>query len=84
MSASGCNKSKVVKHKLEDQDDTGLAPNADAAYASPAATTGAADAATPATPPDGSAEPHQAGKSLLRPPALRPWAWAERGGGVGW
>ncbi len=62
MGASGCNKSKVVKRKLEDQDDTGLAPDADAAYASPAAAAGAADAATPATLPDGSTEPHQAGK----------------------
>ena len=84
VGASGCNKSKVVKRKFEDQDDTGLAPNADAAYASPAATTGAADAATPATPPDGSAEQHQAGTSLLRPPALRPRARAERGGREGW
>ncbi len=31
VSASGCNKSKVVKRKLEDQDDTRLAPDADAA-----------------------------------------------------
>ena len=92
MSASGCNKSKVVnqvKCKFEDQDDTGLAPDADAAYAStaaaaayasPAAAAAAADAATPVTPPDGGAEPHQAGTSLLRPPALQPRAGAARGG----
>ena len=84
MCASGCNKSKVVKRKFEDQDDTRLAPDADAAYASTAAAAAAADAATPATAPDGGAEPHQAGKSLLRPPALRPRARAERGGREGW
>ncbi len=57
VSASGCNKSKVVKsksgiikRKFEDQDDTRLAPEADAAYACTAAPTGAADAATPASP----------------------------------
>ena len=84
VSASGCTKSKVVKRKFEDQDDTGLAPDADAAYASPAAAAGAADAATPATPPDGGAEPHQAGKSLLLPPALLPRAGTARGGREGW
>jgi hypothetical protein len=78
VSASGCNKSKVVKRKFEDQDDTGLAPDADAAYASTAAAAAAADAATPATPPDGGAEPHQAGKSLLRPRGPSP---AAKGGG---
>ncbi len=87
MSASGCTKSKVVKHKFEDQDDTRLAPDADAdaAYASTAAGAGAADAATPATPPDagGGAEPHPARKGLLRPPALRPRAGAARGGREG-
>ena len=80
VGASGCNKSKVVKRKFEDQDDTGLAPDADAAYASTAAAAGATDAATPATPPDGGAEPQPAGKSLLRPPALQPRAGAARGG----
>ena len=83
MSASGCNKSKVVRRKLEDQDDTRLAPDADAAYASTAAAAGAADAATPATPPDGDAEQHPAGTSLLLPPALRPRAGAARGGREG-
>ena len=83
MGASGCNKSKVVKRKFEDQDDTGLAPDADAAYASTAAAAGAADAATPATPPDGGAEPHPAGKSLLLPPALLPRAGAAGCGGEG-
>jgi hypothetical protein len=86
VSASGCNKSKVVnqvKCKFEDQDDTGLAPDADAAYASTAAAAGAADAATPATPPDGGAEQHPAGTSLLLPPALRPRAGAARGGREG-
>jgi hypothetical protein len=82
VSASGCTKSKVVKRKFEDQDDTGLAPDADAAYASTATAAGAADAATPATPPDGGAEQHPAGKSLLRPPAL-PGAGAARGGREG-
>ena len=80
MGASSCNKSKVVKRKFEDQDDTGLAPDADAAYASTAA---AADAATPATPQDGGAEQHPAGTSLLLPPALRPRAGAARGGREG-
>ena len=80
MSASCCNKSKVVKRKFEDQDDTGLAPDADAAYASTAA---AADAATPATPPDGGAEPHPAGMSRLLPPALLPRAGAAGCGGEG-
>jgi hypothetical protein len=79
VNASGCTKSNVVKSKLEDQDDTRLAPDVDAAYASTAAAAGAADAATPATPPDGGAEPHPAGKSLLLPPALRPRAGAARG-----
>ena len=37
MSASGCTKSKSVKRKFKDQDDTGLAPDADAADASAAA-----------------------------------------------
>ena len=83
MSASGCTKSKVVKRKFEDQDDTGLAPNADAAYASTAAAAGAADAATPATPLNGGAQLHPAGKSLLRPPALLPGAGAARGGREG-
>ena len=83
VSASGCNKSKVVKRKFEDQDDTGLAPDADAAYASTAAAAGTADAATPATQPDGGAEQHPSGTSLLRPPALRPWAGAARGGREG-
>ena len=46
--ASGCNKAKVVKRKFEDQDDTEVAQDADAADA-------AAD--TPATPPDGGAAP---------------------------
>jgi hypothetical protein len=78
--ASGCNKSKVVKRKFEDQDDTGLAPDADAAYASTAAAAGAADAATPATPPDGGAEQHPAGTSLL---PLQPRAGAARGGREG-
>ena len=50
VSASCCNKSKVVKRKFEDQDDTRLAPDADAAYASTAAAAGAADAATPRHP----------------------------------
>ncbi len=70
----------MVKRKFEDQDDTGLAPDADAAYASTAAAAGAADAATPATQPDGGAEQHPAGTSLLRPPALRSRAGAARGG----
>ena len=83
VGASGCDKSKVVKRKFEDQDDTGLAPDADAAYASTAAAAGAADAATPATPLDGGAEQHPAGTSLLRPPALRPRAGAARGGREG-
>ena len=87
MSASNCTKSKVVKRKFEDQDDsdTGLTPDADTAYASTAAraAAGAAGAATPATPPDGGAEPHPAGKSLLRPPALLPGAGAARGGREG-
>ena len=78
VSASSCNKSKVVKRKFEDQDDTGLAPDADAAYAS----TAGAGAATPATPPDGGAEPHPAGKSLL-PPALLPRAGVAGCGGEG-
>ena len=80
MSASGCTKSKVVKRKFEDQDDTGLAPDADAAYASTAAAAGVADTATPQ---DGGAEPHPAGKSLLQPPALLPGAGAARGGREG-
>jgi hypothetical protein len=79
MSASGCTKSKVVKRKFKDQDDTGLAPDADAAYASTAAGAGAADAATSVIPPDGGAEPHPAGKSLLLPPSLLPRAGAARG-----
>ena len=79
MSASGCTKSKVVKHKFEDQDDTGLVPDADAAYAFTAAAAAADAAATPATPLNGGAEPHPAGKSLLRPPALLPGAGAARG-----
>ena len=69
VSASGCTKSKVVKRKFKDQDDTGLAPDASAADAS-AAATDATDAATPAAPPDAGAEPHLAGRSLYRPPAL--------------
>ena len=81
VSASCCNKSKLVKRKFEDQDDTGLAPDADAAYASIAAAAADADAATPATPPDGGAEPHPAGKSLLRPPALLPRVGAAGCGG---
>ena len=72
VSASCCNKSKVVnqvKCKFEDQDDTGLAPDADA---------------TPATPPDGGAEPHPAGKSLLLPsPAAKGGGGRGRGGGGG-
>ena len=83
MSASGCTKSKVVKRKFEDQDDTGLAPDTDAAYASTTAAAGVADTATPATPQDGGAEPHPAGKSLLLPPALLPGAGAARGGREG-
>ncbi len=83
MSASGCNKPKVVKRKFEAQDDTRLAPDADAAYASTPAAAATTDAATPATPPDGGAKPHPAGKSLLRLPALRPGAGAARGGQEG-
>ncbi len=56
----------------------------DAAYTSTAGASGAAaDAATPATQPDGGAEPHPAGKSLLQPPALQPREGAARGGGGG-
>jgi len=83
VSASGCTKSKVVKRKFEDQDDTGLAPDADAAYASTAAAAGVADTATPATPQDGGAEPHPAGKSLLLPPALLPRTGVAGCGGEG-
>ncbi len=81
VSASGCTKSKVVRRKFEDQDDTRLrvAPDADAADASATAADAADAAATPATPPDGGAEPHLAGRSLLLPPALGPRAWAARG-----
>ncbi len=69
MSARGCIKSKGVKHKLEDQDDTGLVPDAEAAYASTACAACAADASTPATQQDRGTEQHQAGKSLLLPSA---------------
>ena len=78
MSASGCTKSKVVKRNFEDQDDTQLVPDADAADAS-AATADAADAAaTPGTPPDVGAEP-----SLYRSPALGPRTGAAGGGQEG-
>ncbi len=42
-----------------------------------------ADAATPATPQDGGAEPHPAGKSLLLLPALLPREGAALCGGEG-
>ena len=53
--ASGCPKSKVVKRKFEDQEDTGLAQDAAATTADATATPAdaAATPATPATPPDG-------------------------------
>jgi hypothetical protein len=50
VSASGCTKSKVVKCKFEDQDDTRLASDADAADAS-AAAADAADGLTQQPPP---------------------------------
>ena len=58
VSASGCTKSKVVKRKFEDQDDTRLAPDADAADACAAA----ADAATPPTARRSSYPRHLAGR----------------------
>ena len=69
VSASGCTKSKVVKRKFKDQDDTGLAPDADAADAA-AAAADATDAATPPAPPDGGTEQHPTGGGLCIPPAL--------------
>ena len=74
--ASGCNKAKVVKRKFEDQDDTNVAQDADAADA-------AAD--TPATPPDGGAAPAPGGEGPA--PAPSPGgksvgAKAARGAGV--
>ncbi len=65
--ASGCTKSKVVKRKFEDQDDTGNAQDNSATDA-----TDAADAAAtiPATPPDGGAAATSCGEDP--PPAPSP------------
>ncbi len=65
VSASGCNKSKIIKRKFEDQVDTERAQDSDAE---------AADAGdiTPATPPDGGAAATSGGEEL--PPAPSPGA----------
>ena len=55
-------KTKVIKRKFEDQEDTGTTLDEDAAAA--------ADAVTPATPPHGAQQPPPAGWSLHWPPAL--------------
>jgi hypothetical protein len=78
--ASGCAKSKVVKRKFEDQEDIKRAPDADAADAAAGA---AAIPATPATPRTEARQPHPAGRSLHRPPALGARAGATRGGREG-
>jgi hypothetical protein len=78
VGASGCTKSKVIKRKFEDSDQEGTEPTA-------AADTEADAAAAAAAPPrrTGARQPHPAGRSLHRPPALGARAGAARRGGAG-
>ncbi len=76
VSASGCTKSKIIKRKFEDQEDTERAADSDADAADAAATTAA-------TPLDGCAAAASGGEEppLAPSPGAKPGKQRRAGGG---